>query len=164
MSVGFWRYPHSGKAEPSISWPQVAQLSADAADAWQGADGVTATARQREDLQNFAGSGSEMFSQHMGMAENMWRNNFSEDSKGQSCRRHVLLPRMILCMECRTFWVALNFPGTTFPRTAKDSHAEGMLCCPEWSFAWSAGSFCFWRMSTNVADRLISARKGTLAA
>ncbi len=23
-------------------------------------------------------------------------------------------------------WVALNFPGT-----AKDSHAEGMLCCPE---------------------------------
>ena len=32
-----------------------------------------------------------------------WRNNFSEDSKGHSCRMHALLPRMILCMECRTF-------------------------------------------------------------
>ena len=33
----------------------------------------------------------------------LWRNNFSEDSKGQSCRMHALLARMILCMECRTF-------------------------------------------------------------
>ena len=67
-------------------------------------------------------------------------------------------------IEFGMIWVALNFPGTTFPRTAKDSHAEGMLRCPEWFLAWSAGSFCSWRMSTNVADRLISARKGTLAA
>ena len=67
-------------------------------------------------------------------------------------------------IEFGMIWVALNFPGTTFPRTAKDSHAEGMLCCPEWSFAWSAGSFCFWQMSTNVANRLTSARKGTWAA
>ena len=28
------------------------------------------------------------------------RDNLSKDSKGQSCRRHALLPRMILCMEC----------------------------------------------------------------
>ena len=34
-------------------------------------------------------------------------------------------------IEFGMIWVALNFPGTTFPRTAKDSHAEGMLCCPE---------------------------------
>ena len=32
------------------------------------------------------------------------------------------------------------------------------------TFAWSAGSFCFWQMSTNVADRLTSARKKNLSS
>ena len=34
------------------------------------------------------------------VALNFPGTTFPKDSKGQSCRRHALLPRMILCMEC----------------------------------------------------------------
>ncbi len=63
-----------------------------------------------------------------------WRNNFSEDSKGHSCRMHALLPRMILCMECRTFaentvyrvWHDLG--SSEFPRNNLSKDSKGQSC------------------------------------
>ena len=46
-------------------------------------------------------------------------------------------------IEFGMIWVALSFPGTTFPRTAKDSHAEGMLCCPDFFFCMECGIVLF---------------------